>query len=193
MKMKKKRIKENGSETLIIKAILVFLLLLFILAIKFRYIHIKNFSFEKTKLYFQRDEKVYSDLVKWVKDFLQPLSFYKPTSVDGMQKNQSSLLYIYPVDGQVQLSEDGGYFIVVKKKTNVMSPCDGKVVEITKKGETFDVLIQDDSNVLYRIENINTLNIEKGKVLKKGETIGYKLPFDLVEKDFIYFKREEKM
>ncbi|WPX09565.1 M23 family metallopeptidase [Anaerocellum danielii] len=189
--MNKKKMVDKSSKITIIKVILVLLLLLFVLALKFKYIHIKNFSFEKAKLYFQRDEKLYADLVKWVKDFLQPLSFDKPTSMDGRQKNQSSLLYIYPVDGQVQLSEDGGYFIVVKKKTNVLSPCDGKIVEIIKKGETFDVVIQESGKVLYRIENINVLNVQKGEVLKKGEIIGYKLPFDLVEEDFIYFKREE--
>ncbi|ADQ07600.1 conserved hypothetical protein [Caldicellulosiruptor hydrothermalis 108] len=191
--MRKKRIAEKSSKAPIIKAITVALILLFILALKFKYIHIKNFSFEKAKLYFQRDEKVYSDLVKWVEDFLQPLSFSKPASKDSLTKSLSSTSYIYPVDGQIQSSDDGGTFIIVKKKTNILSPCDGKVVEIIKKGETFDIIIQQGSRILYRLENVDVLNVQKGEVLKKGEIIGYKLPFDLVGKDFIYFKREEIM
>lgn len=193
MKMRKKKIAEKSSKVPIIKAILVFLILLFVLALKFKYIHIKNFPFEKAKVFFQRDEKIYSELVKWVEDFLQPLSFSNPTSKDSLLKKQSSTSYIYPADGQIQTSDDGGTFIIVKEKTNILSPCDGKVAEIIKRGETFDVVIQQGSRILYRIENINVLNVQKGEVLKKGEIIGYKLPFDLVGKDFIYFKREEIM
>ncbi|ADQ46702.1 hypothetical protein Calkro_1856 [Caldicellulosiruptor kronotskyensis 2002] len=191
--MRKKRIAEKSSKAPIIKAVTVALILLFILALKYKYIHIENFSFEKAKLYFQRDEKVYSDLVKWVEDLLQPLSFSKSASKHNLTKSLSSTSYIYPADGQIQSSDDGGTFIIVKQKTNILSPCDGKMVEAIKKGETFDIIIQQGSRILYRVENIDVLNIQKGQVLKKGDIIGYKLPFDLVGKDFIYFKREEIM
>jgi len=191
MKMKKKKINKKCSRVLIIKTILVVLFLIFILAVKYQYIRIKNFPFEKVKIYFQRDEKVYSDLIKWAKDFLQPLSFSKPPNRDSLTKSLSSTSYIYPADGQIQSSDDGGIFIIVKKKTNILSPCEGKIIEVIKKGETFDIIIKQDSCIIYRLENIDVLNVQKGEVLKKGQIIGYKLPFELVGKDYIYFKREE--
>lgn len=191
--MRKKKIEKKSSKVAVIKVMTVALILFLVLSLKYKYIHIKNFSFEKAKLCFQRDEKLYSDLVKWVEDLLQPLSFSKSASKHSLTKNLSYTSYIYPADGQIQSSDDGGTFIIVKKKTNILSPCDGKIVEVIKKGETFDIIIQQGNRILYRVENIDVLNIQKGQVLKKGDIIGYKLPFDLVGKGFIYFKREEIM
>ncbi|ADQ04219.1 Peptidase M23 [Caldicellulosiruptor owensensis OL] len=191
--MQKKKTKETTSGALIIKTILVFMLILFILAIKFQYIRIKDFSFEKAKLYFHRDEKIYSDLIKWIENFLQPLIFPKSANKNSLSRSLSSDSYIYPAEGQIQSSVDGGIFIIVKKKTNILSPCEGKIEEVTKKGETFDIVIQQGNGILYRLENVDFINIQKGEILKKGQIIGYKLPFDLVGKDYVYFKKEKRM
>ncbi|BCS81716.1 M23 family metallopeptidase [Anaerocellum diazotrophicum] len=191
--MRKKKIEKKSSKVAVMKITTVALVVFLVLSLKFEYIYIDNFSFEKAKLYFQRDEKLYSNLVKWIEDFLKPLSFSKQTRNSYMTKSLSSTSYIYPADGQIQSSDDGGTFIIVKKKTDIRSPCDGVIMETIKKGETFDIIIQQESKILYRIENIDVLNVQKGQVLKKGEIVGYKLPLNLVGKDFIYFKREEKM
>lgn len=86
MKMRKKKIVEKSLKVLIIKVILVFFILFFVLVLKFKYIYIKNFLFEKVKVFFQCDEKIYLELVKWVEDFLQFLFFLNLISKDSLFK-----------------------------------------------------------------------------------------------------------
>ncbi|WAM31094.1 M23 family metallopeptidase [Caldicellulosiruptor naganoensis] len=100
---------------------------------------------------------------------------------------------MYPADGQIEISQDGEYFIVVAKATNIIAPCSGKVVSIKNKAGRFDIVIQDKKKVLYILENLDSTYIQKGKTIKKGEIIGQKRPFEISEKDFIYFKREGGM
>lgn len=50
--MRKKKIVEKSLKVLIIKVILVFFILFFVLVLKFKYIYIKNFLFEKVKVFF---------------------------------------------------------------------------------------------------------------------------------------------
>lgn len=189
--MKRRRPSEKGTIIPLVKTVLVFVIILFVLALKFGYIDI--FRFEDVKKFFHYDQKIYSYLARWVEGFVDSLSFSKPGDKNILSDAHSSSLYIYPADGQIQASDDGGYYILIEKKTDIFSPCDGKVTEIAHTGETFDIVIQYDRKVYYRVENISVLNVQVGKVLKKGEAIGYKLPFDLTGKDFIYFKREEIM
>lgn len=177
----------------VVKILMVLVVVIFVWALKYQYIKLESFKFEELKKYYKHDEKVYRYLKNFVKDFLRlkntTLDIYK----NNLVKKENSDSFLYPADGQIEVSEDGGYFITVAKTTKIMAPCDGKIIKISNKGGRFDILIQDEKKILYILENLDVLNIKEGKIVKKGEVIGQKKPFELSEKDFIYFKREEPM
>ncbi|WP_039765263.1 M23 family metallopeptidase [Caldicellulosiruptor sp. F32] len=195
--MKRKKFTKDTSSSknnlLVVKFFVVLAVIIFVVAFKYQYLKFENFNIEELKKYYTYDEKVYKYIKDFVRDFLKikgaTVNVYKDSSI----KKEDSNTFLYPADGQIEFSQDGGYFIVVTKTTNIIAPCSGTVISIKNKAGRFDIAIQDEKNVFYILENLDILSAQKGKMVKKGEVIGQKKPFELSEKDFIYFKRKEAM
>jgi len=194
--VKKKKFIKDASSTknnFVVKLLIVLVVIIFVAAFKYQYLKFESFKFEELKKYYTYDEKVYKYVKDFVKDFLKIKNTLANVYKDSSIKKEDSNTFLYPADGQIELSQDRGYFIIVTKMTNVIAPCSGTVISIKNKAGRFDIAIQDEKKVLYILENLDILSVQKGKRVKKGEIIGQKKPFELSEKDFIYFKREEPM
>lgn len=177
---------KNGSFS--IKVYICFIMVAFVLMLRLTNYNIYNISFDKLKNYFLTDMTFYKSIEDFAKRFIKTYgrSNILPKTIG--QKNKSNSV-LFPVDGVIEKSSDGGYFIIVTKKTDVISPCEGVVHKIDKNGHHFDITIEDNLKKQYLIENIDEIYVKANDRLKKGQIIGNKIPFELYQKDYVYFKQ----
>lgn len=178
----------NINKDFMLKILFSVFMILLILALKYGYIKNQYISFDLFKNYFSYDLEVYNQIENYAKSILK----IKRTNQESKKissTNVSSATMLYPADGIIEKSNNGGYFILISKPTDIIAPCDGTIIDVRTKAKKFDLLIQDNLKRTYLIENIDTLNVKKTDKVSMGKILGQKRPFELTEKDYIYFEQ----